>query len=329
MVKEVSFMRENEKLVSVIVLCYNHEKYVSDCLQSILNQTYSNIELWIIDNASRDNSSLRIKEILPALEKRFLRVQFVQSDSNLGICPALNKGIEWAQGEYIKYISTDDFLLPNAIERYVENGENDHDNEILISNGYYIDGHFHVKDYIEKNVRFYEEEFYLERGDFERIFWKNKIMAPTAMIRRSTFEKFGLFDENIPYEDWNYWLHILLNNGKFKYIYEPLVAYRIHDNSTSNIKKGSPAVRKRFLYDYNNSRLIIKKYISYIPQEKYVERWKNFYYKYLGKAIDLGLYGEITTVWHDAKEEGLSLLERIKFIKFWVLYSLKNIRKGK
>jgi len=322
-------MKKSKKLVSIIVLCYNHEKYVSDCLQSILNQTYSNIEIWIIDNASMDTSSLRIREMLPALEKRFLRVQFVQSDTNLGICPALNKGIEWAQGDYIKYISTDDFLLPDAIERYVDNGETDQDNEILISNGYYIDGKFHITDSIENNIRFYEEEFYLKRGDFERIFWKNKIMAPTAMIRRSTFEKFGLFDENIPYEDWNYWLHILLNNGKFKYIHEPLVAYRIHDSSTSNIKKGSPAVRKRFLYDYNNSRLIIRKYISYISKELYVKRWKEFFYKYLGKAIALGLYSELITVCKDAKQEKLPLLERIKFIKFWGVYSLKSLRKGK
>lgn len=102
----------NTDLVSVIIPCYNSEKYIRECLKSVIDQSYENIEIIIVNDGSKDNS---LKEI-SRIEDHRIRVI---NQQNLGACVARNKGIENAKGEYVIFLDSDDWLLEGAIEAQV------------------------------------------------------------------------------------------------------------------------------------------------------------------------------------------------------------------
>lgn len=129
-------MKNNSPLVSVIVVCYNHEKFINECIDSIMHQSYTNIEVLVFDNGSSDNSP----SILTKLQEKYKFKLYFQE--NIGIPRALNKAIKIANGKYISAISTDDFWPLNKIEIGVNFLELF---SILASSNYYVTG-FRNKD---------------------------------------------------------------------------------------------------------------------------------------------------------------------------------------
>ena len=102
--------KENKPLVSVIINCHNGEKFLKDCISSIINQTYSNLELIFWDNKSEDNSAKIIKEF----EDK--RIKYFYSEKFLSLYEARNKAINRSSGEYITIFDTDDLWENNKIE---------------------------------------------------------------------------------------------------------------------------------------------------------------------------------------------------------------------
>lgn len=105
------------KSISVIVTCYNHEKYIAQCLESIFRQTYRNIELFVINDGSTDRSDEKIKEILP--NSPFEINEYIFQE-NQGACIARNKGLDWATGEFVLIVDSDNYLDDDHIERCVD-----------------------------------------------------------------------------------------------------------------------------------------------------------------------------------------------------------------
>lgn len=106
-----------KELVSVVVTCYNHEKYIEQCIQSIYAQTYPAIELLVIDDGSTDDSAAIIQK---NLEKNFfVRKEFLKQ-KNSGVCFSRNKGLEWANGDYLLFVDSDNYLDDNYIEELVQ-----------------------------------------------------------------------------------------------------------------------------------------------------------------------------------------------------------------
>ena len=120
-------------LVSVIIPIYNAEKYLQECLNSVLNQTYPEIEIIAVNDGSTDNS-------LEILKKYSNKLKII-SKENGGAASALNAGINIASGEWIKRLDVDDVLLPEAVEELVSEAKKikDKTSTILISNYYNID----------------------------------------------------------------------------------------------------------------------------------------------------------------------------------------------
>ena len=104
----------NSPLVSVICLCYNHEKFVKEAIKSVLCQSYSNIQLIVVDDASTDGSKNVIAEMLEGTSTEFITLH-----SNLGNTKAFNKGFAKAKGKYIIDLSADDVLIQNRVEKQV------------------------------------------------------------------------------------------------------------------------------------------------------------------------------------------------------------------
>src|SRR5690349_7222728 len=103
-------------LVSVICLSYNHARFAEEAIQSVLSQTYSNVELIVVDDASNDNSVQIIEQQI----RHRSDIKFLSLKKNLGHCKAFNQGYALAKGEYIIDLAADDVLLPNKIETGVK-----------------------------------------------------------------------------------------------------------------------------------------------------------------------------------------------------------------
>ncbi len=110
--------KNNQPLVSIVIPCYNHENFVQDCIQSVIDQTYQNIELIIIDDGSKDNSILKILDMVDLCKSRFLNFEFIYRD-NKGISATLNEGLDLCNGTYISLLSSDDYYHENKISEQI------------------------------------------------------------------------------------------------------------------------------------------------------------------------------------------------------------------
>ncbi|WP_195961157.1 rhamnan synthesis F family protein [Enterococcus casseliflavus] len=108
-----------EPLVSVIITCYNHEKYVGQCLESVSSQTYKHLELVIINDGSTDNSDQIIRDYLSHVS---LKHEYLVQE-NRGVCVTRNKGLERAVGKYLLFVDSDNYLDNQYIEKLVETAE--------------------------------------------------------------------------------------------------------------------------------------------------------------------------------------------------------------
>ena len=125
-------------LVTVGVALYNHEKYIVECLESIVNQTYRPIELIVIDDGSPDNSYAIARAYLESQDK--LSQYTIKSRPNQGMCNTLNEIAKMAQGEFISFVGSDDFWGVEKIADQVAYLENHPEVVLVHSNSYRIDG---------------------------------------------------------------------------------------------------------------------------------------------------------------------------------------------
>lgn len=126
-------MKKNNALISIVIPVYNVEKYIRKCLDTVISQTYSNLEIIIVNDGSPDNS----KKICEEYKNKDARIKIINQE-NGGLSSARNTGIDVATGEYIAFIDSDDFLDENFIKKmYDEVSVNDSD--IICCDFYYID----------------------------------------------------------------------------------------------------------------------------------------------------------------------------------------------
>ena len=111
--------KNSQPLVSVVIPCYNHEKFVQDSIQSVIDQTYENIELIVIDDGSTDSSVQKIQEMVTICQQRFSRFE-LRYRKNKGLTATLNEALRWIEGEYYIAIASDDLMVSSRIVRQVE-----------------------------------------------------------------------------------------------------------------------------------------------------------------------------------------------------------------
>ena len=206
-------MVKENPLVTVIALCYNHERFVREALQSVENQTYSNIELIIVDDFSTDKS---VSTILKFLENKSA-VKTIFNKTNLGNCRSFNQALKLASGKYIIDFSTDDVMLPERITEQVKIFEESSEKVgVVYSNGVYIDEDSEPLKggQILNNQKMPEGNVYLD-------FLKGSFMMPSTMIvRKSVLDKLNGYDENLAYEDLDFWIR---SSRNWEYVYLPKI----------------------------------------------------------------------------------------------------------
>jgi glycosyltransferase involved in cell wall biosynthesis len=236
-------------LVSVLVASYNHEKYIKTTLDSVINQTYSNIELLIIDDGSIDHSCEIIESYIERLQNRFSKVIFIQQE-NLGICKTFNKGLKMSTGKYFCILPSDDIMMEEFIEKQVFKLE-ESDFACSYTNGYHNSNFFIEKrDYL-KGTRF-SQKFDFKEGNLKKFLLSNVfyLPSPSFVYKSEVLEQIGGFDESLSFEDVDLMLRIS-NQFNIGYIDEDLFIHRIHSNNSGRnidiISNGIDSLLEKFV----------------------------------------------------------------------------------
>jgi len=211
--------------VTFVVPCYKLAHLLTECINSILSQTFSDFEVLIMDDCSPDNTS----EVANSFNDS--RVRHIRNDPNLGHLCNYNKGITLARGRYIWLISADDYLRePYVLERYVD---------VMTKNanvGYSFCPVVSVRDKQELGVVEYsvltDRDCIVDGYSvLRKLLNYNIVPAASGMVRRELYERHGLFPLKFPHVgDWYLWA-IFAFNSKVAYFSEPMVCYREHNLS--------------------------------------------------------------------------------------------------
>ena len=218
-------------LVTVICLCYNHEKFILESVYSIIDQSYQNIEIIIIDNGSRDNSSKIIKNLV----SEYPGIKMILQNENLGNCRAFNIGLSESEGEYIIDLSADDILLTERIEegiksfeRYgLEYGVNFTDALYIDNSGKVLGPHY------KRDKRGLLKDPVSEGNIYTDLLARYFICTPSMMMRKSVLDHLGGYDESLSYEDFDFWIRSA-RITKYCYTDKILVKKRLLKNSLSS-----------------------------------------------------------------------------------------------
>ena len=205
--------------VSVIIPAYNAMAFLPETLESVLNQTFTDLEVLIINDGSPDDIVEWASEIQDS------RVKLI-SQENQGISGARNTGIWSSQGEYLAFLDADDIWEANKLEKQVECLDKNLDVGMVSSWISTIDSNGNL-------INIYRN--YKEGNELKRELFRSNIIfcGSTALVRRMCFEKVGFFERSLSSAaDWDMWLRIAIPYS-ISVIKEPLVRYRRHPNSMS------------------------------------------------------------------------------------------------
>lgn len=201
--------------ISVIMPNYNCEKYISEAIESILNQTFSDFEFIIIDDGSTDKSW----EIIQEYAKKDSRIIAIRNDKNLKICKTLNKWLEIARGDYIARMDSDDIAKYNWLEKVFKFIDKNKEVWLCWSNFDFIDKNWNIT---------WDKKFPETNKEIRNSIWfKNPFAHNTVIFRESCYNDFWWYDENFLYaEDLELWIRFWQKYQMYN-IQENLVQYRV------------------------------------------------------------------------------------------------------
>ncbi|HEH9742345.1 TPA: glycosyltransferase family 2 protein, partial [Pasteurella multocida] len=223
----------NTPLVSVLICAYNVEKYIEECINAVINQTYKNLEIIVVNDGSSDSTLSK----LHSLSEKDSRIKIINNSKNLGFISSLNIGIEYVSGDYVARTDADDITKPDWIEKILGCLEKE---KHIIAMGSYIQvlseqgngsnlSNYYEDGQIWKNPTEHKDIF-------EQMLFRNPIHNNSMVVRSSVFNQYGLrFDSSYKHtEDYKFWLDVS-RLGYLANYPEPLVYYRFHSNQTSSL----------------------------------------------------------------------------------------------
>lgn len=269
---------QEKQLVSVCVITYNSSKYVLETLESIKKQSYDKIELIISDDASTDNTVELCQQWMKGNEGRFVKSAVLTVAHNGGIAANCNRACWSAQGEWIKIIAGDDALYSDCIENYINHTAQYP--EVMIWQSVQV-GYLGIFDEacLYEKLNYYRSVFYRFP---DCAAWQNKVLlysgscfggvaASTVFMKKELINRIGGFDEEMPIEDWPYWLRVTASGYAIGFMEKETIKYRIHSDSISHQKCNGA----RYGLFIEKKMMIYRKYI--FPKVSMVDR---FFLKY-------------------------------------------------
>lgn len=221
-------MNQQSDKISIVIPVYNAQEFLKECIDSALNQKYSNTEIIAVDDGSTDNS--------PEILKRYSDKIMTITKKNGGTASALNLGIKNMSGEWFKWLSADDVLYPNALEEMIlESSKVENKESTIFYSNYDIinsDGDT-VEKFIEPNYN--QLETFQQGVILLDHYFGN---GTTSLIHRSAIQRYGAFNETIGYkEDYEFWLrYCVLHKCRLHLIPKTLAKYRVHQKQLTKEK---------------------------------------------------------------------------------------------
>ena len=316
-----------EELVSIVSPCFNVEKYIGDYLQSVLSQSYSNIELILIDDASEDSTGDIIKSYVPEFKKKGYSLIYIKQEENRGQAAAINRGLNIFSGTYFTWMDSDDIYYKDAIKKKVEYLEENQDKDFVINWG-------EIVDYSDLNKR--KGILKREKPTGKDEFFKdlldeyNVVFAPGVILVKADAIKNCIKDLHI-YEsregqNWQLMLP-LAYSCKCGYLEEILFKYVVHNDSHSHLKRTYEREIERRNNFFTLQKETIKNIVAMDEADK--EKWIHYSYdkqlkeKYL-YALQYRKKQDYYLLKKELKERRVQLPRSISY----PMYPLYNLIKG-
>ncbi|MBD5164239.1 glycosyltransferase [Helicobacter sp.] len=284
------------KLVSVVLPTYNGEKYLRQSIESVLNQSYENLELILVNDCSSDDT----QSIISEYAKQDKRVVSIINSQNYKLPKSLNVGFREAKGEYYTWTSDDNYYQQNAIEEMVDYLESHQDKVAVCANYIYID--------VIKGIEF---EVITIPNDIERLIFDGNPCGACFLYRSSIAKQIGNYNEKqYLTEDYDFWLRMGLI-GEIGHINRSLYSYRNHIDSLTSQKKLEIIQKTRILrHSY------LQRYLQKFPYLKQAQKFKKAMIEEqmieLGQTRDMNLIEKINS----QKEISKKVLYKL-YKSFW------------
>jgi len=282
--------------ISVCIPTYNYGRFISEAIDSVLGQTFSDFELLVADNASTDST----EEIVRQFAAQDARIRYVRHESNLGMVGNWNYCLREARGKYIKFLFADDLFASDEILELMASVLDADESVSLVGSARKL---VNSDSGITKILSFSRENKVLNGTVAINMCIRQKqnlIGEPTAVMFRNNQAERGFDNKYHQLVDLEMWFH-LLEKGKYHYFAEPLCVFRMHDEqeSAKNAKKCVEFDDILVLY----SEYLCKPYIEfsrffkkYLWHDYYYQIWKAFrkhhripFVDFAGRVRDYGL----------------------------------------
>lgn len=222
-------------LISVITPIYNREKYLPECINSILSQSYKNFEFILIDDKSTDGTS----EIIKYYASRDSRIIVLENDKNIGATASFNRGLAISKGKYVARMDSDDISFPTRLQKQICIFQLWSNLDVLGTGAILIDRDGNIIG---------KKQFPSTNQEIKEILNSGvPVFDPSVMIKSNVLKESGGFDERLaPADDYHLWLTLFKKKKIIANIQEYLIKYRIHDNNLSKLSS-KEQLEKSFL----------------------------------------------------------------------------------
>jgi glycosyltransferase involved in cell wall biosynthesis len=200
--------------VSVTIPCYNGESYIETAIRSVLAQTFSDLEIVVIDDGSHD----RTGEIVQGFKDDRIRYFYQE---NQGLAETRNRLINLAKGEYIGFLDQDDYWEPTKLERQIAVFRNDPEIVLVYADCYIVDAGGNIKGKWSQRNKLYRGQV------LDRLLQVNFVPIPTVLMRKAVFADIGGFQSFSYCEEYDVFLRCAAKHP-FEYVAKPLASYRVH-----------------------------------------------------------------------------------------------------
>lgn len=252
-------------LASVIIPFYNHNHFIQQTLDSILEDTYPNKEIIMINDGSTDEDDSNIMNWIHTHSSK-ITINYVKRE-NRGLTKTMNELLDLASGEYILVCASDDYLINDTIEDRIKVLNNNPSKLIVLADCIVVDecsnliSNSNLFELRKQKLSPYLTDFGLKK----MIIKKWGLVGASWLAKRELFNQIGKWDESLTIEDWDFMLKAVSKNLALFYHEKPVSAYRVHSNNSIT----NPSKKRRFLED------------AYVTSKKHIKSFGSPYFKFL------------------------------------------------